>query len=39
MHVEIWSDVVCPWCGIGQARLDAALKFVVKVISAGKKKQ
>jgi predicted DsbA family dithiol-disulfide isomerase len=25
MHVEIWSDVVCPWCGIGQARLDAAL--------------
>lgn len=25
MRVEIWSDVICPWCGIGQARLDAAL--------------
>lgn len=26
MKVEIWSDVICPWCGIGQHRLDAALK-------------
>lgn len=25
MRVEIWSDVVCPWCGIGKAHLDAAL--------------
>ena len=25
MKIEIWSDVICPWCGIGQARLDAAL--------------
>ncbi len=25
MKVEIWSDVICPWCGIGQARLDAAM--------------
>ena len=25
MKVEIWSDVICPWCGIGQHRLDAAL--------------
>ncbi|HEX5496300.1 MAG TPA: DsbA family oxidoreductase [Mycobacteriales bacterium] len=25
MRVEIWSDVVCPWCAIGKAHLDAAL--------------
>jgi len=25
MKIEIWSDVICPWCGIGQHRLDAAL--------------
>lgn len=25
MKVEIWSDVICPWCGLGQHRLDAAL--------------
>lgn len=25
MKVEIWSDVVCPWCGIGQHRLDQAI--------------
>lgn len=25
MHIEIWSDVVCPWCEIGRARLDRAL--------------
>ncbi len=25
MRVEIWSDVICPWCGIGQHRLDEAL--------------
>ena len=25
MMVEIWSDVVCPWCAIGRSRLDAAL--------------
>lgn len=26
MRVEIWSDVVCPWCGLGQARLDKAIE-------------
>jgi predicted DsbA family dithiol-disulfide isomerase len=26
MQVEIWSDVVCPWCGIGNARLQSALR-------------
>ncbi|MTV27553.1 DsbA family oxidoreductase [Nitriliruptoraceae bacterium ZYF776] len=25
MQVEIWSDVVCPWCAIGKARFDRAL--------------
>ncbi len=25
MIVEVWSDVVCSWCAIGRARLDAAL--------------
>ena len=25
MKVEIWSDVVCPWCYIGKHRLERAL--------------
>lgn len=25
MKIEIWSDVICPFCGVGQHRLDAAL--------------
>jgi predicted DsbA family dithiol-disulfide isomerase len=25
LTVEIWSDVVCPWCYIGKRRLEAAL--------------
>lgn len=25
MKIEIWSDVVCPWCAVGKARLDTAL--------------
>lgn len=25
MEVEIWSDVVCPWCYIGRRRFEAAL--------------
>ena len=25
MQVEIYSDVVCPWCAIGKARFEAAL--------------
>ena len=25
MNVEIWSDLVCPWCYIGQARFRRAL--------------
>ncbi len=26
MLVEIWSDVVCPWCAIGKARFETALQ-------------
>lgn len=25
MRIDIWSDVVCPWCYIGKTNLDAAL--------------
>src|SRR5579875_2544415 len=25
MKVEIWSDVVCPWCYIGKRRFEAAI--------------
>ena len=25
MQIEIWSDVVCPWCYIGKRRLETAL--------------
>lgn len=25
MRVEIWSDIVCPWCYIGKRRFEAAL--------------
>ncbi len=27
MIVEIWSDVVCPWCYIGKRRVEAALEL------------
>ncbi len=26
VHIEIWSDIVCPWCYIGKRRLDEALQ-------------
>lgn len=25
MRIEVWSDVVCPWCFIGKRRLDTAI--------------
>ena len=25
MRVHVWSDVVCPWCAVGKAHLEAAL--------------
>ena len=26
LEIEVWSDVLCPWCYIGDARLEAAIK-------------
>jgi len=26
MRVEIWSDVVCPWCYLGKRRFERALE-------------
>ncbi len=26
MHVDIWSDVVCPWCYLGKKRFEQALE-------------
>jgi predicted DsbA family dithiol-disulfide isomerase len=26
VKIEIWSDVVCPWCYIGKRRLESALR-------------
>ncbi len=28
MRIDIWSDLVCPWCYLGATRLDAALDVV-----------
>ena len=28
MHVEIWSDIACPWCYVGKRRFEAALAGV-----------
>src|SRR6188508_3223110 len=25
MHIDIWSDVVCPWCYLGKRRFEKAL--------------
>jgi predicted DsbA family dithiol-disulfide isomerase len=25
MRIEFWTDIICPWCGLGAARLDKAL--------------
>jgi predicted DsbA family dithiol-disulfide isomerase len=27
MQVEIWSDVVCPWCYLGRRHLELALEW------------
>ncbi|HTE16831.1 MAG TPA: DsbA family protein, partial [Armatimonadota bacterium] len=26
MRIEVWADVVCPWCWIGETRLYHALE-------------
>lgn len=28
MHVDIWSDVVCPWCYLGKRRFERALESI-----------
>ena len=28
LTVEIWSDIVCPWCYVGKRRFEAALAAV-----------
>src|SRR6185369_11060544 len=25
LRVDVWSDIVCPWCYVGKRRLEAAL--------------
>lgn len=34
IQVEIYSDVICPWCYLGKARLEAALKTAGKNVQA-----
>ena len=26
MHIDIWSDIVCPWCYLGKRRIERALE-------------
>jgi predicted DsbA family dithiol-disulfide isomerase len=30
MKIEIYSDLICPWCYIGNRRMQAALKLLGK---------
>ena len=32
MRVDIWSDIVCPWCYVGKARFAAAVSQPVEVV-------
>ena len=25
VRIDVWTDLVCPWCYVGQARLDEAI--------------
>lgn len=34
MLVEIYSDVVCPWCAIGKARFEKALEMIDPAVAA-----
>ena len=36
MRVEIWSDVVCPWCYIGKRRFETAVERVQGLPGADK---
>ena len=31
MRIDVWYDVICPWCWLGKARLDKALADVANV--------
>ena len=33
MRVDIWSDIVCPFCYIGKKRLEAAAQEAGEVLS------
>ncbi|GAQ93220.1 hypothetical protein KFL_013690010 [Klebsormidium nitens] len=35
VHIDAWSDIACPWCYVGKARLDQAIRNV-EMRSAGK---
>ena len=26
MQIDVWSDYACPWCALGTARLEVALR-------------
>lgn len=26
MKIELWADIICPWCGLGDHRLTLALR-------------
>ncbi len=28
--VQVWSDIACPWCFVGKARLDKAIKMLIQ---------
>lgn len=30
IRVDVWSDVVCPWCYIGKRRLEAAIEMITR---------
>ncbi len=36
IHLDIYSDVICPWCYVGKARLDEALKNISSSLSVTK---
>src|SRR5512140_920626 len=34
LHIDIYSDVICPWCYVGKRRLERALRQVGEPVSA-----
>lgn len=39
MNVEIWSDLICPWCGLGHHRLELALAGFAELIGPAAREQ